>query len=232
MIAIIGAMKKETDTLISMLDRDECERISGTDFHRGRIGECEVVICSGGIGKVAAAICTEAVILRYNPELIINTGVAGAISRELDICDVVISSDVVQYDMDTSAIGDPVGFVSGVNMIYFPADEKTADKMKDIINSLGSIKALVGTVASGDRFVAGLEMKKAITDNFPGALCCEMEGASIGMTAYVNGVPFVVIRSISDNVDTEDTMDYAEFSTIAAENSVKVVSEFLRSYGK
>lgn len=227
MIGIIGAMEIETRTLCSMLEDERVERISGRDYHVGRLFGREVVVCTCGIGKVFAAICTEAMILNYKVELVINTGVAGALSDKLDVCDVVVSTAVVQHDMDTSPLGDPVGLISGINRVYFDAHAESADKLAGITASLG-INTLRGVVASGDQFIAGADAKERIKANFPDAVCAEMEGGAIGHCAYVNDTPFVVLRAISDKADGTGSMDYMKFCSIAAENSVKVLCEFIR----
>ena len=229
MIGIIGAMTTETQALIGMLEGKRSDIISGREYCTGKLHGKDVVICTCGIGKVFAAICAEAMILRYAPELIINTGVAGALSDALDVTDVVISTSVVQHDMDTSPLGDPIGLISGINKVYFDADKAAADTLSEITKSLG-INAVRGAVASGDQFISGKEAKNRIKANFPDAACCEMEGAAIGHVAYVNDTPFVVVRAISDKADGSGNMDYMEFCDIAAQNSVKVISEFLRRF--
>ncbi len=228
MIGIIGAMQTETDALISMLEEKRIEKISGRDYCTGKLHGQEVVICTCGIGKVFAAICAEAMILRYSPSLIINTGVAGALSEALDVTDVVVSTSVVQHDMDTSPLGDPVGLISGINRVYFDSDKKAADKIAEIARSIG-INTVRGAVASGDQFISSKEAKEKIKANFPDAACAEMEGGSIGHVCYVNETPFVVVRAISDKADGTGNMDYMQFCDIAAQNSVRVISEFVKS---
>ena len=227
MIAIIGAMEIETRALCELLEDERIEHISGRDYHVGRLYGQDVVICTCGIGKVFAAICTEAMILRYQPDLVINTGVAGALSDRLDVCDVVISTSVVQHDMDTSPLGDPVGLISGIDRVYFDADKTAADKLALISKELG-VNTLQGVVASGDQFIAGAQAKERIKANFPDAACAEMEGGAIGHCAYVNDTPFVVLRAISDKADGTGSMDYMQFCDIAAGNSVRVLCEFIR----
>ena len=229
MIGIIGAMKTETDALIEMLEGKAVETISGREYYTGKLFGHDAVICTCGIGKVFADICAEAMILRYAPDIIINTGVAGALSDALDVTDIVISDSVVQHDMDTSPLGDPVGLVSGINKVYFEADKNAADKITEIVRSM-NINALKGTVASGDQFICERAHKEKIKANFPAAVCCEMEGAAIGHVAYVNNTPFVIVRAISDKADGTGNMDYMQFCDIAAQNSIKVISAFVRQY--
>jgi adenosylhomocysteine nucleosidase len=166
-------------------------------------------------------------IVKYGVERLINTGVGGAISNELNITDIAISNFVVQHDMDTSALGDPVGLISGINIIEIPASKKLCETVCRAAEKL-SIKAKSGIIASGDCFVSSAEKKRYISDNFS-AIACEMEGASIAQVCYVNGVEFVVIRAISDSADGSAEMDYGEFSKIAADKSAKVVKAVLEA---
>ncbi len=228
MIGIIGAMKTETEALVSMLENKKTDIVSAREYHTGTLCGQEVVICTCGIGKVFAAICTEAMILRYSPSLIINTGVAGALDDRLDVTDIVVSDNVVQHDMDTSPLGDPVGLISGINKVYFEADESAKEKIIEAVKALG-LNSLCGTVASGDAFIASSDAKNKIKANFPTAVCAEMEGGSIGHVAFVNDTPFVVVRAMSDKADGTGNMDYMEFCDIAAQNSVKVICSFLEN---
>lgn len=231
MIGIIGAMQTETDALVAMLTEKTTETISGREYHKGKLFGVETVICTCGIGKVFAAICAEAMILRYSPDILINTGVAGALSDKLDVCDIVVSDAVVQHDMDTSPLGDPVGLISGINRVYFEADKKSADKLASIVERLG-IGCVRGVVASGDQFIAGTEQKNRIRSLFENAACCEMEGGAIGHVAFVNNTPFVVVRAISDKADGTGNMDYMQFCDVAAQNSIKVISAFVEQHQK
>lgn len=226
-IGIIGAMSCETEALVGMLENASSERISGVLYSRGKLFGRDTVIATCGVGKVFAAICAQTMILRYSPDIIINTGVAGTLTDRLSVCDIAVSSDVVQHDMDTSAIGDPVGLLSGINMIKIPADSELCDYVLKEAEALG-LKAISGTIASGDIFVADGGKKTYIRDTFS-AVSCEMEGASIGHVCYVNSVPFVVIRSISDGGDDNAAMSFDKFVGIAAENSVKLVCAVIKN---
>lgn len=226
-IGIIGAMKCETEALKAMLEAPVCEAVSGVEYFSGRLFGSDVVIATCGIGKVFAAICAQTMILRFAPDIIINTGVAGTLTGELSVCDIAVSDNVVQHDMDTSAIGDPVGLISGINIINIPASEKLSESVCYAAKALG-LRAVRGTIASGDVFVADPKRKEYISSTF-GAVACEMEGASVGQVCYVNGIPFVVIRAISDGGDEDAAMSYDKFVTVAAENSVKLVCELIKN---
>lgn len=225
MIGIIGAMEAETNALIAAIEEPKTECISGITYVSGCLCGREVVVATCGIGKVYAAICAQTMILRYAPTLIVNTGVAGTLCEELGIGDVAVATELVQHDMDTSPIGDPVGLVSGINKIYFEADSDSADKFSEILATQG-INAVKGRIASGDQFVARAEVKDRIRSQF-GAIACEMEGAAIAHVAAVNGVPVAVLRTISDSADGDAVSDYPAFVGEAAARSVSVLLAFL-----
>ena len=226
MIGIIAAMNVEMDGLRAHMESPASETVSGVTFVRGIIEGREVVTAVCGIGKVFAALCAQTMILRYAPEAIINTGVAGTLTDELSIGNLAVSSCVVQHDMDTSAIGDPVGLISGINMVEIPADKALTERLCAAAETVG-VKTLTGCIASGDQFVARPGRKTFITDTFS-AIACEMEGAAIGQVCYVNGVPFCVLRAISDSADGSSHMDYPVFAQMAAEQSVRLLLAFLR----
>lgn len=226
MIGIIGAMKIEVERLTSDMTDAKTECISGIEFVSGKLCGRDVVVAQCGIGKVFAALCAQTMIIKYGVDTVINTGVAGTLSADLGIGDVAVSSACVQHDMDTSPLGDPVGLISGINIIEIPADVQLCDKICSAAVELG-IKSKAGVIASGDCFVSDAGKKKYITDTF-GAIACEMEGAAIAQVCYVNRVKFAVIRAISDNADGSADMDYGEFSRIAAKNSADMVEAFLR----
>ena len=224
-IGIIGAMRIEVEKLCSMAENVKKEKVGGIEFNVGDLCGHQVIIAVCGVGKVFAAMCAQAMILNYSPDAIINTGVAGALASELRVGDVAVAENVVQHDMDTSPIGDPVGLISGINMVQIPADETISSALKKTAADLG-MTCLSGTIASGDQFIADKAKKAYIRDTFS-AIACEMEGAAIGQVCYVNGTPFGILRSISDNGDESAGMSYDKFIGVAVENSVKILTEFL-----
>lgn len=227
MIGIICAMKIEAEAIIASLSDTRTETVSGVEFTVGKRYGKEVVVAICGIGKVFAAICTEAMILKFAPELIINSGVAGTLTDRLSIGDIAIAGSLVQHDMDTSPLGDPVGLVSGINKIYFDADENAVSALKKACVTVGA-NSVVGTVASGDQFMSDTEKKNAIRDRF-NAIACEMEGASVAHVAFVNGVPFAVLRAISDSASGDAQMEYPKFVAMAAERSHAIIDAFLKN---
>ena len=227
-IGIIAAMDSEISAIKNEMTDKTTETVSGIEFVKGKLCGKDAVVAKCGIGKVFAAICAQTMILKYSPRLVINTGVGGTLSDKLNIGDIAVAADVVQHDMDTSPLGDPVGLVSGINIVHFPADARAAELISAAADSLG-INNARGTIASGDQFIASREKKNYIKDNF-GAVACEMEGAAIGHVCYVNATHFAVIRAISDSADDSSHMDYGEFLKIAAERSFLVVTRFVKEY--
>ena len=226
MIGIIAAMNVEMDGLRAHMESPVSETVSGVTFVRGIIEGREVVTAVCGIGKVFAALCAQTMILRYAPEAVINTGVAGTLTDELSIGNLAVSSCVVQHDMDTSPLGDPVGLISGINKVELPADRLLTGQLSACAKVMG-IKTATGVIASGDQFVASAERKAFIVEHFK-AIACEMEGAAVGQVCYVNKVPFCVLRAISDSADGSSHMDYPTFVQMAAEQSVALLRRFMR----
>ena len=225
-IGIIGAMQVEIDTLAAALENRTVEIAGGLTFIKGILDGVPVVLSVCGVGKVFAAMAAQTMILRYDVRAVINTGVAGTLTDKLSIGDLAIAENVVEHDMDTSPIGDPVGLISGLNLVQMPADAVLCEKITAVLDGM-AIRYAVGTVASGDQFVADSEKKSYIRDTF-GAIACEMEGAAIGQVCTVNQIPFAVIRAISDGGNEDAVMDFPTFVKIAAAKSAGVVRAFLK----
>lgn len=230
MTGIIGAMRIEVEAIKSLMENRHAETISGVEFVSGTLHGKEVVIAVCGIGKVAAAMCTQTMILKYSPDCIINTGVGGSLSTRLSIGDIAIAESLVQHDMDTSPLGDPIGLISGLNIVNIPTDKRVADILEKCVEGLDGIKAIRGVIASGDQFVASEEKKKLICENF-NAVVCEMEGAAIAQVCYTNGVPFGVVRAVSDCADGSSHIAYEEFLPRAAAAAAKLIEEFVSAFG-
>ena len=226
-IGIIAAMDLELNELKAAMVDTETETVSGIEFVRGTVEGRPVVAAVCGIGKVYAAMCAQTMILRYAPDAIVNIGVAGTLTKDLGVMDIAIAGQVCQHDMDTSALGDPVGLVSGADRIYFPADLTIVGTLEQCADTLG-FRHSTGTIASGDQFIHTPEKKQYLSEQF-GAIAAEMEGGSVGQVCFVNGVPFAVLRTISDG--DGGTMDYNTFAALAARNSIQVVRAFIAAYG-
>ena len=227
-IGIIGAMESEVQGLISALEDHVEESFGSVTFHIGKMYGKRVVISKCGIGKVFAAIAAEAMIVRYSPRLLVNTGVGGAIDLSLRPLDVVFADRLVQHDMDTSPLGDPKGLVSGINMIYFESDRRAVELLAKTAAENG-FSYKIGTIATGDRFVSDLADKQRISSDF-GAIACEMEGCAVAQTAYVNGTPFIVVRAISDSADGSANMEYSKFLPEASRISTTLTAALIREY--
>lgn len=225
-VGIIAAMAIEADGIKSCMEDTSSEIISGIEFVSGRLSGKKVIVAVCGIGKVFAAICAQTMILRYSPDLIINSGVAGTLTENLSVGDIAIAVSLVQHDMDTSALGDPVGLISGINIVNLPCDKKYSALLLDCAKLLGA-NCLSGVIASGDRFMSNSAEKSLIVERFR-AIACEMEGASIGQVCYVNGVSCCVMRAISDGGDENAAVDYPVFASIAASRAVEVVTLFFK----
>ena len=227
-IGIIGAMDVEVRMLKDMMQDAVVTRISGIEYYAGTISNVPVVVAQAGIGKVNAAVCTEAMILKYEPTAIINIGVAGGLSAKLKVGDIAVADNVCEHDMDTTVFGDPLGFITGINKVNIPCDEWVSGTLLSAAEKIEGINTICGTIVSGDQFISSKEKKAQLIENF-GAVATEMEGAAIGHVCCMNEVPFGVLRAISDSADDEADMSFNEFCQMAAKNSVAVILSFLET---
>lgn len=224
MLGIIGAMDIEIEKINARMTEKKEEIISGVCYTSGKLGKTEIVTAICGVGKVFAAICTQTMILRYKPDAIINTGIAGTLSDKVGVLGTVVATALVQHDMDTSPLGDPKGLISGINMIEFPVDEALAEKICENIKT----PFIRGIIASGDCFVGDEEKKTSIRDTF-NASACEMEGASVAHVCYMSKVPFCVVRTISDGANEGGSLTYEEFRLKAADISSEIMIKTIES---
>ena len=227
MIGIIGAMSVEVAELKAKVTDAKSEIICGAEYVSGKLCGRDVVIAQCGVGKVFASLCASTMILKYNVTAIINTGVAGTLVSCLNILDFAVSSAVVQHDMDTTAVGDAPGLLSGINMVEIPASRRLSSLALNTVLDQGTACAR-GIIASGDQFISSVERKDYIRTTF-GAIACEMEGAAIGHVCYLAGVEFVIIRCISDSATGEAEMEYPEMVSHAAKKSEAVVLGMLEA---
>ncbi len=225
MLGIIAAMRVEAMELIEKMTAKTEVIISGITFTSGKLHGKDAVVAVCGIGKVFASMCAQTMILTYHPDAIVNTGVGGTLTDKLSICDMALSVNLVQHDMDTSALGDPVGLISGINVVYLPADKHLIETILSP-EVAGNTHIVPGTIASGDQFIGGGARKQWIVEQF-GAIACEMEGAAVAQVCYVNKVPFAVLRAISDNADGTSCDDYPAFVEKAAHVSASIVERLI-----
>lgn len=226
MIGIITATAEEYAALGQILpDAKRVKTQAGMEFMVGTLGKVQVAGVQAGIGKVNAAICTQVMVDCYHPEAIINVGVAGALNPQLHVGDIVISKDAAQHDFDTTFFGDALGFISGIGKIYFEADESLVKLAKDAAEALG-IRHRIGRIVTGDQFIADPDKKAYLVRQFQGD-ATEMEGGSIAQTCTINGVPFVIIRAISDGADDGAPMQYEEFVNLAAARAMELIQKMV-----
>ena len=220
-LGIIGAMQQEVETLLGVLENRQTEIRGGCTFYAGKLEGLDAVIVQCGVGKVNAAMCAQILCDRYEVTHIVNTGIAGSLSAQLDIADMVVSKDAMYHDFDCVHFGYEMGKVPGMDTVAFPADEQLVSYANAAAEAVNPGHTKIGRVASGDLFVAEKNAKNTIIEK-TNALCTEMEGAAIAHAAYKNGVPFVILRAISDKADDSAEMDYPTFENIAAHRCAAV----------
>jgi len=228
MIGILCALERELEQMIQQVEAAETRVLCGYTYVSGKLRGQDVVLAKCGVGKVNAAVCAQAMIMTWPVKLVINSGVAGALRAPLEIGDICVANDLVQHDVDTTAVGDPIGFVSTVEKTYFPCAEWAVEGILKAAQSFEGINAMRGRIASGDQFVSDAQVKTRIVANFD-ADACEMEGGAIAQVCYINGVDCAVIRAISDSSSGNHHMEFAEFMPMAARNSSSVVLKFLEN---
>ena len=215
-IGIIGAMDEEVSSLKESMQVDRKVTVESMEFYLGKLGGHNVAVVQCGMGMVNAGTCAQILITKFHARAVINTGVAGSLDNILDIGDFVVSVDAVQHDFDVTNIGFQTGEIPYTGKYAFEADTALRQKAVDaIIKSTADVKVYEGRVCSGDQFIYTSEQREAITGAF-GGMCCEMEGAAIAQVCYLNDVPFVIMRAISNKADGSSSMDFEEFKPLAA----------------
>ena len=227
-IAIISAMRSEIEAVIALLKNAEKKTVSGSDIYSGTYFGNEIICAVSAEGKVNAAVCTQSVILLYNPDAVINLGVGGGIDTSLNPGDVVVATSVVQHDYDCEKLGYEKGRVCNFEVPQMMCDEKICEKLFACAEAVGGFKVLKGVVATGDQFISSTAVARRIREEF-GAAVVEMEGAAVGQTCVLNGVPFGVVRAVSDSGDDSAFGSFREFLDFAVGNSVAIVKRFLES---
>lgn len=229
MIGIIGAMEEEVANIKNLMSDIEIIEKANMSFVKGKIDGKELVVVRSGIGKVNAGICTQILADIFAVSIVINTGIAGAINNNINIGDIVVSTDAIQTDMDATAFGYELGQIPRMEIKAFPADEKLIElavqKCKEVNPDINIFKGRISTM---DKFVAGKEIKKEIEKNF-NAFCTEMEGAAIAQAAYLNNIKFLIIRAISDKADGSAGVDYVEFEKEAIKHCTKLTLALINS---
>ena len=227
-IGIIGAMEVEVKELKEQMQITRQLTKAGMEFCEGILEGQDVVVVRSGVGKVNAAVCTQILIDVFDVKAVINTGIAGSLKAEINIGDLVISSDLVHHDMDAVSFGYPKGQIPQMKEFSFQADECLRKIAHDVCEEVNpEIRVFEGRIASGDQFVCDQGVKDNIVKEFS-AYAVEMEGAAIGQAAALNGIPFLIIRAISDKADNSANMDYPAFEKLAIEHSVRLTQGMLK----
>ena len=226
-IGIIGAMELEVAELKSKMELKNVVDKAGMQFHEGVLNRKDVVIVQCGIGKVNAGICVQILADIFAVDAVINTGVAGSLRAEINIGDIVVSADACEHDMDVSALGYEPGIIPQMETSFFKADRKLAEEAISVCREVNpEINVYEGRVVSGDQFISDGTVKDRLIQQFDGS-CAEMEGAAIAHAAFLNKLPYVVLRAISDKADGSAHMDYPEFERAVAAHCAKLVENLV-----
>lgn len=230
-LGIIGAMKIEVDALKDNMKNRSITMYAGMEFCDGMLEDLPAVVVQCGVGKVNAALCVQILCDRFGVTHLVNTGIAGSLCAELDIGDLVVSRDAMYHDFDCCNFGYPHGKVPGMDVVAFPADENMMHYAVTAAEAVAPGHVKIGRVATGDQFVCTKEQKNDIAENTQ-ALCTEMEGGAIAHAAYRNGIPFAILRAVSDKADDSAKMDYPAFEAIAARRCATVVQTMAKQLKK
>ena len=226
-VGIIGAMEIEVETLKKHMKIRRTVNKAHMEFCEGVLGGEEVVVVRSGIGKVNAAVCTQILVDDFKADTVINTGIAGSLKAEINIGDIVVSTDAIQHDMDATGFGYEPGVIPRMPVSCFEADKRLVKAAEDACKeAVPEVGVFAGRIVSGDQFISDRQVKNRITAQF-GGMCTEMEGAAIAQAAYLNSIPFVIIRAISDKADDSATVDYPTFERQAIAHSVALVENFV-----
>ena len=228
MLGIIGAMEIEVNRIKEQMEDVSVTDKAGMSFFEGKWNGNDVVVVRSGIGKVNAAVCAQILADTFHADAIINTGIAGSLKNEINIGDIVLSTDAIQHDMDAQGFGYAPCVIPQMEVSDFQADEKLIELAKKCCAEVcPDIQVFTGRVVSGDQFISDKKKKEWLSSQFEG-LCAEMEGAAIAQASYLNHVPFLIIRAISDKADDSETMEKPEFEAMATENTVKLHAYIVR----
>lgn len=230
MLGIIGAMPEEVEQLKAEMSQVQVTDVAGMEFYRGLIGGKEVIVVRSGVGKVNAAMCVQILVDRFAVDGIVNTGIAGSLRAEINIGDMVLSTDAVQHDMDATMFGYQPGQIPQTDVFAFEADAKLREAARECCLRVNpEIQVFEGRVLTGDQFISDKIRKNWLVETFDG-YCTEMEGAAIAQAAYLNQVPFLIVRAISDKADDSAVVDYPEFERLAIIHSTRLTKALIEIY--
>lgn len=229
MIVIICAMQEEFDEVVNLMQNPECSKLSYFKTAQGTIEgrNCVAALC--GVGKVHAAICTQSLIMKFNPSLILNVGVAGSIDPKIKILDGVIAEALIQHDFDISAFSNrKKGEISGIDSVEIPTTPWVKEKLLKCSKEITDSKFHSGIILTGDQFINSKEKTTNLKKEF-GGLACEMEAGSIAQTCFLAKIPFGIIRTISDGADNSSHIDFYSFLKKSSKNAAKLLKAFIKS---
>lgn len=230
-LGIIGAMDVEVETLKSALSDCKTTKVSDMEFYEGKLSEKEVIVVKCGIGKVNAGRCVQILADKFDVSAVVNTGIGGGIGDGLEVSDIVIGNELVQHDFDVSGFGYAKGYMFSGDTdkpTVYKCDAELLEKLKSASKEcLDEKRIKVGRIATGDVFVSDFDKKKEIKETFD-AKVCEMEGGAIAQTAVANGLPFVVVRAISDLADGSASESYEEFEKETAYLCADIIKRFVK----
>lgn len=230
MIGIICAMREEIEEILIFMKNKEEAAFGTFKFVEGDIFGCRCAVALCGVGKVHAAMCTQALIIKYNPDLILNVGVAGGIDPKINIGDTVIAAGVIQHDFDVSSFQNrKKGEISGIDLVEIETTKWITDKIVVCSNEILPQTVHTGTILSGDQFICSSQKLTELRNEF-GGVACEMEAGSVGQVCYVNKKDFGIIRAISDNADHNSNIDFEKFTKSSSKNAALILSNFIKSY--
>lgn len=226
-LGLIGAMTEEIELVEKNMTVTARSGKAGITFIEGQFHNHFIVLCKSGVGKVNAAVCTQLLVDLFAVDTVIFTGVAGALDPELEVGDIVVSSECMQHDMDASALGFPKGTIPYQEVSVFSADETLISLALEAGRKVFHGRVKLGRVLSGDQFIADRNLVSRLRNELHGA-CAEMEGAAVAQVCSMNQIPFVIIRSMSDKADGSAHVSFAEFTVQASENSYRIVDEIVK----
>lgn len=231
-IAILGAMDEEVELLKSSLNNVSQQQVKHLTFYSGQLHGLDIVLCKCGIGKVAAAVATTVIVEKFEPDCVVNTGSAGGFDKDLDIGDLVIANEVLQHDVDVTHFGYQPGQPAGMPAATFKCDSQLIEAAQQAVANLAQQNSKLGLVCSGDGFIGSDEVAQHLSARFPTMAAVEMEGAAIGQACFLMGIPFLVIRSLSDIAGKTSTVSFQEYLPKAAKHSALLVMEMVSALSR
>lgn len=220
MIGIIVAEEKELIEVKNIMDSIKEKEIYEKIFYIGNIDNIKVVLVKSNVGKVNSSRICQVLIDNFDIELIINVGTAGSVDNRLNIGDIVVANELVQYDFDVTPFGRKLGEIENIG---------ESIKVHENLLNLFSDNVYKGVIASGDKFITDIKEKEKIRNNFK-ALCIDMESASIAQVCFLDKIPFIIIRSITDKLDGSSKIEFETFLSMSSKNAANILKEFIRKY--